>query len=89
MGREQVTRSLTHILSKHNHLFTKWVMLCEVIDFRMPSVFTEALPSAAWHYQPQVPPLFVSAAQVDRREISDTNRRRVTQEFFLFLMSNT
>lgn len=56
MGREQVTRSLIHILSKQIHLFTKWVMLCEVIDFRMPSVFSEALASGLWHYQPQVPP---------------------------------
>ncbi len=56
MGREQVTRSLIHILSKQIHLFTKWVMLCEVIDFRMPSVFSEALASRLWHYQPQVPP---------------------------------
>lgn len=45
MGREQVTRLLIHILSKQIHLFTKWVMLCEVIDFRMPSVFSEALAS--------------------------------------------
>lgn len=38
MGGEQVTRSLIHTLSKQIHLFTKWVMLCEVIDFRQPSV---------------------------------------------------
>ena len=56
MGREQVTRSLIHILSKQIHLFTKWVMLCEVIDFRVPSVFSEALAGGLWHYQPQVPP---------------------------------
>lgn len=47
MGREQVTRSLIHILSKQIHLFTKWVMLCGVIDFRMPSVFSEALASGS------------------------------------------
>lgn len=68
MGREQVTRSLIHILSKQIHLFTKWVMLCEVIDFRMPSVFSEALASGLWHYQPQVH-ILVSTAQVDRREM--------------------
>lgn len=68
MEREQVTRSLIHTLSKQIHLFTKWAMLCEVIDFRVPSVFCEALASGALALPLSGSSVLVSTAQVDRRE---------------------